>query len=337
MRRTLRHASLRLFVSAPLLVLVLVGTVVIGVGMGPVFISPADGYRATVSPDANPQLHTILWDIRIPRVLLGMLVGAALAVSGAIMQALFANPLAEPYVTGVSSGAALGASIAFALVLEPFPWATVAALLGSFFTLLFVCSIARMSRGIDVFVLLLAGVAVSSLFSAAVSIVMVRSGRDLHSLIFWLMGSLSARSWREVVWCLPVLPLLLVPAYYHRELNILLHGEERAAQLGVDAPRVRFILFTIASALAAIAVAVSGIIGFVGLIVPHLVRLIVGPDHRTVLPASLILGAGVMVLSDAAARTVFAPAEMPVGVVTAFFGAPFFLYLLWRMRHVRSR
>jgi iron complex transport system permease protein len=302
---------------------------VLSVSFGPAGVSVKEIGRVLVQglKEGDPA-SLIFWQIRLPRVLLAFLVGAALSIAGAILQGLFLNPLADPYVTGVSSGAALGATVAFFLHLAPIPWLSLFALIGGFLTLLFVYSLARRRGFVSIYVLLLAGVAVSSFFSALVSVLMVKSGRDLHALVYWLLGSFSGRSWPELKISLIVLPFLFIPFFFVQELNILLQGEERALELGVEVERVKKILFFVASFLTAIAVSAAGIIGFIGLVVPHLSRLLLGPDHRKVLILSLFLGASLMGLSDLLARVAFAPSEMPVGVVTSFFGAPFFIYLL---------
>lgn len=279
-------------------------------------------------PSISNAAGTIFWQIRLPRVLLAFLIGAALSLAGAILQGLFLNPLADPYVTGVSSGAAFGATTAFFFRLSPIPWLSFFAFFGGFLTLIFVYFLARRKGLVNIYVLLLAGVAVSAFFSSLVAVLMVKSGKDLHALVFWLMGSFSGRSWPDVKLSLIALPLFLISFFFVDELNILLQGEERALELGVEVEKVKKILFLIASSLTAVAVAASGIIGFIGLIIPHMARLILGPDHRRVFVLSIFLGAAVMGLSDLCARVIFAPSEMPVGVVTSFFGAPFFLYLL---------
>jgi len=184
----------------------------------------------------------------------------------------------------------------------------------------------------NIFVLLLAGITVSQLLSAVISVLMLKAGQDVHQLLYWLMGSFSGRSWNEVYISLAAVPFMVVPFFYAKELNMMLQGEQRAMELGVEVERVKKVLLFVAACVTAIAVSVSGIIGFVGLVMPHLARLITGPDHRKVLPMALIFGASIMTLSDLAARTIIAPSELPVGVVTTFFGAPIFVYFLRRRR-----
>lgn len=277
--------------------------------------------------------RTIVIDVRVPRIILATLVGIALSLTGAILQSLFLNPLAEPYITGVSSGAAFGATLAFFFFLPAFPYLPLFSFLGSFLTLIMVYLMAKRNGKVNSYVLLLAGVALSAFFGALVSVLMVKSGRDLHALVFWLLGSFSGRGWSEVKLAIPLIPFLFIPLRYFRELNLFLQGEERAFELGVETEKMKKLLFFLSSLLTAIAVSVSGIIGFVGLIVPHISRLLFGPDHRRVLLASLLLGPSLMLYSDLLARVVFSPSEMPVGVVTSFFGAPFFIYLLIRRKN----
>ncbi len=303
-------------------------SLLISIAFGPVSISLKEFARIMLGKSTDYQTNLIFWQIRLPRVLLAFIVGASLAIAGALFQALFLNPLAEPYVTGVSSGAALGATIAFFFNLPSIPFLSLFALTGGLLTLIFVYSLARQKGKVNVYILLLAGVAASAFFSSLVSVLMAKSGRDLHALVYWLMGSFSGRGWSELKMSLVVLPFFWLPFHFSNELNILLQGEERALELGVEVEKVKKIMFFIASFLTAVAVSSAGIIGFVGLIVPHFTRLLLGPDHRKVLFLSVFVGASLMGLSDLLARVAFAPSEMPVGVVTSFFGAPFFIYLL---------
>lgn len=277
----------------------------------------------------------IIQQVRLPRIVLAVLVGAALGLAGVVLQGLFKNPMADPYVVGAASGAAFGAALAIALSLDAVflrvGVVPVVAFLGSVGSMFAVYGLARVGGRIPVINLLLAGVAVSTFLSALVSLIIVISSHNLQEIVFWLMGGFSGRHWDHVLIMLPYLVLGTVMAFYHlRELNALLLGEETAAHLGVNVEAVKRNLLVAASLLTAAAVSVAGVIGFVGLVVPHILRLIVGPDHRWLVPASVIGGGLFMLLADTMARTVIAPAEMPVGVITSLVGGPFFIYLLRR-------
>ncbi|MBI4552605.1 MAG: iron chelate uptake ABC transporter family permease subunit [Candidatus Latescibacteria bacterium] len=286
----------------------------------------------------DPSVATIVWDIRLPRTLLAVLVGAALATSGGVMQGFFQNPMADPYIIGISAGAALGATVAIAFKVEFWLFGLNAVPIIAFASALVVTFLvyflSRRGGRVSSGTLLLTGIAVGSLATSMTSFLMVIAGEDQRTVLFWLMGSLSARRWDHLRMLLPYVTVgLAVVIVFARDLNVLLLGDEQAAHLGINVERVKVILLVAAACLAAAAVAVSGIIGFVGLIVPHLVRLAVGPDYRTLTPTAAIAGGLLLVLSDTLARTVVAPAEMPIGIITTFLGGPFFLYLLHRQRN----
>ncbi|HMK93217.1 MAG TPA: iron ABC transporter permease [Thermoleophilia bacterium] len=306
---------------------------VVSLGLGPASLSPAQLWHDLLAgPHAGSASSIIFWDIRMPRVLLAFIVGAALAVAGVILQDLFLNPLTDPYVTGVSSGAALGATIGIAAHLSTGLWMTFLAMATGLATLLLVWTFARRRGRIDIYVLLLAGVSASYLLSAVITLIMMRAGDDLGAIFYWLLGSFSGRDWGDVRIALLAVPFMIVPMFFTKEMNILLQGEKRALELGVDVERTKRVLVVTAAVLAAIAVSVAGIIAFVGLIIPHVVRLLVGPNHRRLLPYSLLMGAALMGVADLISRTLLAPTEIPVGVVTTFLGAPVFVYLLRRGR-----
>jgi iron complex transport system permease protein len=312
---------------------VCVACLLLALALGPASLSLGRIWGlVTAGPVSGNLDSAIFWQIRMPRVLVAALVGAELAVAGVILQDLFLNPLTDPYVTGVSSGAALGATIGIVLHWSSLPWMAVLALVGGLGTLVIVWMAARRRGRIDIFVLLLAGVTISYLASAVVTVLMIRANQDMHAIVYWLMGSFSGRGWSEVEIALAALPFMIVPLFFTREMDILLQGEKRALELGVEVERTKRLLLVTAGVLTAIAVSVSGIIGFVGLVVPHIVRLLVGPGHRSLLPVSLLVGASMMVVADLLSRTVIAPNEIPVGVVTTFVGAPLFVYLLRRGR-----
>jgi len=278
----------------------------------------------------------ILWEIRFPRVLLALVAGIGLAAAGVTWQGVLRNPLADPYLIGVSAGGALGAGLALfwkgdlPLGSQTIP---VAAFMGSLMALALVWSISGRGVRFSVERMLLAGVAVGSFLSAILSMLVFWNQESLTTLYFWMLGSFSGRTWEDLTLALPYLGVGLALVFWQlRHLNVLQLGSERARGLGVDTASVQRWLIIGASLVTASVVAVCGMIGFVGLVVPHLTRLLVGPDLRKVLPASCLLGAILLVGADLAARTLWAPAEMPVGVLTALLGAPFFLYLIARER-----
>ncbi len=310
-----------------------------GVAIGPVRIpvreswaliwggsnSPADGPRPTVA--------LILREIRLPRVLLGFLVGAALALSGGVMQGLFRNPLASPYVLGIASGASAGAAAAIALGwVGPFRL-PLGAFLGGALAVLVVYQLARRGGRSTGYSLILAGVALGAMFAALTGflIFLTAGDRRLSEIVFWTMGGLGRARWDYIYFLAPLVVLGAAAVLaFARDLNALALGDDGAFHLGLRPERVRQLLLGLTTALTAGAVAFAGTIGFVGLITPHALRLLLGPDHRTLLPATALAGGTFLVWADAAARTAMSPAELPVGIITALLGAPFFLYLLRR-------
>jgi iron complex transport system permease protein len=329
-----------------ILVGLLATSVLIGVGVGTVAVSPWDtirliGWKLGVAgyPAGVPgSTAVILFELRIPRVLLGAMVGAALAASGAVFQALFRNPMADPAIMGVSSGAALGAVSMILVgggVLGSGLAVPVAAFLGGLAVAFLVYRLARIGPAVQVATLLLAGIAVAAVVSAVISLTMSLAGEQIRSIYFWLLGGLAGRGWDTLTAAVPLVALGMVLVLFSiRDLNAMALGEERAAQLGLEVERVKRTAMATGALLAGAAVSVAGVIGFVGLITPHILRLLLGADHRRLLPASLLGGATLMILADLAARTVLAPEEIPVGAVTALLGGPFFLYLLRRERRV---
>jgi len=296
----------------------------------------AVGLGLPVAPGLPPDTaETIVLLIRLPRTLLAAVCGAALSVAGAAFQAVFRNPLADPYILGASSGGALGAAAAILLGLPATPLARLslpaAAFVGALLAVMLAYTLARRAGGGSPVVLLLAGVVVGAWTSSLLSLLMYFSGRFLAQIVFWLMGGFGGATWRSLAIVSPyMLAGGLVVVTRTKELNALTMGDDAAMGMGVDAERSRRLLVAGATLLTAAAVAVSGPIGFVGLIVPHLVRLVVGADHWRLLPGAAATGALLMVLADTAARTVLAPSELPVGIITALLGGPFFLWLLTR-------
>ncbi|WP_097027438.1 FecCD family ABC transporter permease [Clostridium peptidivorans] len=293
---------------------------------------PFIGAFIDLSNVSNTQV-LIITNIRLPRIFMAALIGAGLSVVGASFQAIFKNPMADPYVLGISSGAALGASIAIVMGLQ-FTFlgvnlVTVFAFFGAILTTIIVYSIAKTGTKIPTNVLLLAGVSVSFLLSSLISLIMIFNREQVEQIVFWTMGSIASANWQQVLSLLPFIVLgCTLMIIYARDLNIMLTGDETASSLGVDVDKVKKILLVISSIIVAACVSVSGIIGFVGLIIPHMIRLLVGPDHRTLLPFSTIGGAIFMIIADTLARTLVPPAEIPVGAITSVFGAPYFIYLL---------
>ncbi|WP_307867631.1 FecCD family ABC transporter permease [Umezawaea beigongshangensis] len=274
----------------------------------------------------------ILWELRVPRIVLGGLVGAALAVSGAAFQGVFRNPLADPYLLGAAAGAGLGATVVVAVApgstgsaLGPLP---VAAFLGAAGGVALTSLLGR-SAGAGTATLLLAGVAVASFLTAVQTFVLQLNAETLRQVYTWMLGGFGTSGWRQVLVVLPHVVLASAVLWLcARLLDVLALGDDEASSLGVRPARVRLLVLAAASLATASAVSVSGLIGFVGIVVPHVVRLLAGASNRVVVPLSLLGGATFLILADVVARTAFAPAELPIGVVTAFTGAPFFLLVL---------
>lgn len=300
--------------------------------VGGVHLSFREVWLGLRGAGAHAEAVTIVRDIRLPRILLAMLVGAALATSGTALQALLRNPLADPYVLGISSGAALGAIVSLWAGGRLAAASPLAAFTGALLTTAWVYLLGRRGGRLASYTLLLAGVITASFLSAVILFVLSRlSTRDVRGTAFWLMGDLSVVSGAQLHLLLPAIAVAIAALYWFaKDLNVLLLGEEEAAHLGVNVPRVETLVYVLASVLTGVAVSVSGAIGYLGLLVPHLGRMTVGSDHRALLPTAALGGAIVLVLSDALARTVVAPAELPVGAVTAVAGAPVFIYLLRR-------
>lgn len=278
----------------------------------------------------------VVVEIRLPRLVLAILVGAMLAQCGAVMQGLFRNPLADPGVIGVSSGAAVGAIVAIVWLVEPFGLWTLplSAFMGGLLTTLLVYALAQSSSGTSVLFLLLAGIAISAFAGSAIGFMSYFSDdQKLRDLSLWQMGSLSSTSSISLwICCLTLVMLMLAFQRHAAALNALLLGESEARHLGIEVERIKFRLIVLTAVGVGISVAFTGVIGFVGLVVPHLVRLTTGPNHRSLLPLSALTGAVLMVFADLVARIVVQPAELPVGLVTALLGAPFFLILLMQQR-----
>jgi iron complex transport system permease protein len=318
------------------------GALLLGVAVGSIAIHPLDTLAVIVERvlgvgsgrGLSAATETIVWELRVPRVLTTMVVGAGLAIAGATFQGLLRNPLADPYVLGTASGAALGAAIAVVIPVRVavvgFGLLQAFAFVGALSAVYAVYRLSRISGLAPLTGLLLTGYAVGSLLAAGLAMAMYLSGAALRQIFVYLLGGFDGATWQRLWAALPIVAFgAVVISTRARSLNGLLLGEEAAAHLGIDVRRERAILLALASLVTAAAVTVSGLIGFVGLVVPHVVRLVVGPNARAVLPLSAIWGACLMAFSDIAARLL---GEIPVGVVTAVIGAPFFLVLLRRAR-----
>ncbi|WP_078433944.1 FecCD family ABC transporter permease [Metabacillus halosaccharovorans] len=286
----------------------------------------------------------IIWNIRLPRVLLGFCVGASLSLAGAAFQGLLRNPLADPYTIGVSSGASLGAVFViffqFSIIGLGSFTLPVVAIISGFLTLFLVFGLVKLSsRNLAIETIILSGIIVSAFIGAIVSLIISLSDRDsMTQIIYWLYGSVGMRSWTHVTLIIPFMALgTLILFANHRELNALALGEDAADHIGVDVRKRKIFILIGASLLTGAAVAVSGSIGFVGLVIPHLIRLLTGPNHRHVLPLSMLVGGAFLILADLVCRTIIAPKEMPIGVITALIGAPVFALLLIRERIGRRR
>ena len=319
--------------AVPLLVGFVVVALLTGLLSGPAGLGVHE-IVGVLRSGGDPGDRLILLHIRGPRVAAGLLVGAGLALSGALFQALLRNPLAEPYLLGVSSGAALGAVLALVTgVAAASGWALpLAALAGGLTAIAVVFRVARVAGSMDTRVLILAGVVTSAFLAACITLLLTLGPPEvLRTAYFWTLGSLSGVSWRmNLILAVYLVPAAIASLGLARDLNALSLGEEAAAALGTDIERTKRAAYVLGSLLAAATVAVAGVIGFVGLVVPHAVRILWGSDHRRVLPLSCLAGAGVLAFADALARAPWGPVEIPIGVVTALVGVPFFLVLLRR-------
>ena len=335
-----------------ILVLGLVLAVVLALALmlGPFGLPPGRALQvlagwAVGRPAAELTERIVVVDIRLPRLLLGGLVGAALAVAGAMLQGLFRNPLADPGLVGVSAGAALGAVLVIVVggsLLAPFAAVfsvgalPVAAFLGGFVTTLVLYAIATRRGRTSVATMLLAGIALGAFAGAVTSFLVYRANdAQLRELTFWTMGSLSGATWLKLaIAAPPILAILALSPFIARGLDALVLGEAEARHLGVDVERLKSLIVFAVAVMVGVSVAFTGVIGFVGIVVPHLLRLAIGPEHRTLLPATALLGASLLVGADIICRLVVAPAELPIGIITALIGAPFFISILLRRRGI---
>jgi iron complex transport system permease protein len=317
--------------------LILAFAILLSIAIGSVFISPSEIWN-TITGHGAETSFAILWKIRLPRTALVLLTGACLGISGASYQGLFRNPLADPYLIGVASGAGLGAVIAMSFQWPYSFWGLfvvpIAAFATALLTVAIVYAMARIGHTVPTTNLILAGVAVSSFATSLTSFLMLRSTDEMRRALGWLLGGSIQNGWTSILAILPFIVIgvgvLLVSGH---ALNLLQFGDDQAQQLGLNVTRTRTIILIAASLVTATAVSFSGIIGFIGLIVPHLMRMWIGGDYRRLLPLSLISGAAALLIADVISRVVLAPQEIPVGIVTALAGAPFFLWILRRSKN----
>ncbi|MEP0804366.1 MAG: iron ABC transporter permease [Chloroflexota bacterium] len=311
--------------------------ILLSLAIGSVFISPAELWQAILG-NGSETAASILWKIRLPRTILIALTGAALGGSGAAYQGLFRNPLADPFLIGIASGAGLGAVIAMSVNWPYTFWGLMAiplsAFLAALLTVFIVYTLARVGQTVPTTNLILAGVAFSSFATSLTSFLMLRSTSEVRRALGWLLGGATQNNWAAILAMLPYLLIGLgILVFSGHALNLLQFGDDQAQQLGLNVPRTKRILLTASSLATAAAVAFSGIIGFIGLIVPHLIRLWFGPDYKRLLPLSILGGATALLISDILARVLIAPQEIPVGIITALAGAPFFLWVLRRSKN----
>lgn len=275
-----------------------------------------------------------IWELRLPRVILSLLTGASLAICGALFQSIFRNPICDPYILGISSGASLGAAIAFILGLNVFFFGvTIAALISGLLTLFVIITIAQFGNKQSTYSLLLIGIAINFFLSAIITLLIVINQESMQKIIFWTMGSFGTTSWSDILLLISIMiPVIFILYYHSKDLNILQLGSETAKTLGVNTEKITILTLSAASVLIATAVSICGVIGFIGLIVPHIVRILVGNNIRTVFIFSLFVGAIFMLIADTLARIIAIPSELPVGSITAMAGAPYFIYLLIRRK-----
>lgn len=324
---------------------VLLALMVYAITLGSVYIEPELILRSILEwikygmdgVTCDDSIRFIIFEVRLPRIILAVLTGSLLSMAGAVYQAIFQNPMADPYVIGISSGAAFGATIAI-IFLPPMMLlgnsiVSLAAFLSAILTSILVYFISKTKRGVDTFSLLLTGVVISTVLSSFISLMMLAHQDEAMKIMTWTMGSFNAKSWNHVITILvPTVVGIFFTIYHGKDLNVLVMGEEEAMTMGLDTKRLKRNMLLICALLTSIAVSVSGIIGFVGLIVPHFIRLIFGSEHKFLLKASFVFGAIFMLLSDTIARSLIDGFEVPVGIITSLIGGPLFLILLVRYR-----
>lgn len=333
---------------APVLLVMLISVIMIGAATGSVSIEPIEmidlllsAFGAPIFTDVSQTDATIFWSVRLPRVLLAALIGAGLGLSGAYMQGLFRNPLAEPSIIGVSAGASLSAALVIVaglnISLIGVYGLSVITFIGATLTTFVIYRVAQSDGRVVVATMLLGGIAINALAAAGTGfLTFISDESELRSYMFWLLGSLGGADWTAVLTALPFIgiPILLIPRY-GKVLNSVALSEQDAVYIGIDVKRMKFELIVMTTLAVGAAVALAGIIGFVGLVVPHILRMLFGPDHRRLLPATALGGAILLIIADIISRVVMAPAEIPIGVITALIGSPIFLSII--IRETRKR
>lgn len=325
-----------------LLTSLFIGAVLLSCAVGAIFIGVMDIPVKVVWAALLQRLHwatsvivpnhfaLAIWQLRLPRIVMSLLAGAALALCGCVFQSIFRNPICDPYILGISSGASLGATIAIILGWNNFLFGiTLPALVTSILTLLFIIGIARIRGQRSTQTLLLTGIALNFFISSLITLIMVIKQEEMVEILFWTMGSLASTTWTEIAWVFPTLIIVSsILFFYSKDLNIMQLGRESAQSLGVNTQRTTMITLIASSLLIGVVVSFSGVIGFIGLIVPHICRLMFGSNNRYLFIYSMLFGALFLLFADTLARTIAAPAELPVGSITALAGAPYFVYLL---------
>ena len=334
MKKEKRHQSLPILLGIVLLTAMFVAA---GIGVIPIPIKTilqSVGQKFGLFRDMQiaDYYQVTLWQLRIPRIVMSVLAGASLAVCGGVFQSIFRNPVCDPYILGISSGASLGAAIAFILGWDAALFGiTLPALVTALLTLLLILGIARIKGKHNTNTLLLIGIALNFFISAVITLLVVVNQKEMHKIYFWTMGSLTHVSWLEIAWLLPIMIICIgILFYYAKAMNIMQVGTETAQTLGIDTQKTTYIVLVTSSVLISVVVSFCGSIGFIGLIMPHVARLLFGSNNRRLFTYSLFFGAFFLLIADTLARTIAAPAELPVGSITALAGAPYFIYLIMK-------
>jgi iron complex transport system permease protein len=330
-----------------ILLLIYAALAIVATSMGSANITPSKVLTAVlkslpfvghyIEGNVSSTHFLIIFKVRMPRIVMASLVGMGLSVVGASFQSLFKNPMADPYVLGISSGAALGAALAIVIKLPSaiasLGITTIFAFIGAAATTVLVYSIAQVRGKVTTTNLLLAGSAISFLMSAMISIIMIFNQEEINKIVFWMMGSFNASSWKNIYIVAPIVIIGTVIIFiFYNDFNLMLTGDDTAKTLGVDTEKLKRLIIIISSLIMAVCVSFSGIIGFVGFLVPHMIRIIFGPNNKALIPFSALGGALFLLFADTVARTIASPAELPVGAVTSLIGSPFFIYLLIKMK-----